>query len=177
MGVEMNRRSMMLAGLGLPFAMRAALAKSSRNAGLLILRASLDKSTIKLDGEFAIACSLEARKEFCRVFAPLSWGKDRGFELSLVTADGKTLQPKFPQQMPPPSKDKFAEAHFHELDVGESVSFRTKLKAKDIFPGPGSYKLYVSYVPEPGKADTKVMQAVLFEGGAVEVGPMKVKVV
>jgi hypothetical protein len=68
-------------------------------------------------------------------------------------------------------------AHFRELDVGESVSFRTKLKAKDVFPSPGNYKLRVTYVPEPPGKFTTVGQAVTMEDGPVEAAPLTVKVV
>jgi hypothetical protein len=68
-------------------------------------------------------------------------------------------------------------SHFRELDVGESTSFRTTVKAKDLFASPGSYELSAIYLPEPNRAFTKVQDAIVFENGPVASGAVKIKVV
>lgn len=174
----MHRRAILAGSLGLPLLMRAALAAKRTNASLLLARFDLRSSPVHLDGEVTLACSLEARWEFCRVFVPLSWGYERGFKLVVAGPDGKTFEPKFHPPVPLPPLDAYKSgANFRELDVGENTGFRTKAKAKDIFPAPGSYTVHVVYVPEPLRAATTVGQAIVFENGPVETGSVRVKVV
>ena len=170
-----TRRTILIGTLGVPFVVQAALAKGSSNAALLRCTMSLNKSTIKLDGDFAIVCTLEARLKFCRIYAPLNWGNVRGFRLKLVGADGKSTEPQFHPPVTPSAA--YDNARFHELDVGETVNFRSTLPTKSVFPGPGTFALSAIYVPEPLRAVTHVQDAIVFENGQVESGAERVKVV
>jgi len=170
-----TRRTILIGTLGVPFVVQAALAKGSANAALLRCTMSLGKSTVELGGNFAVMCTLEARLKFCRIYAPLNWGNVRGFRLKLVAADGKSTEPQFHPPVTPPAT--YDDARFHELDVGESVNFRSMLPAKSVFPGPGSFTLSAIYVPEPLRSVTHVQDAIVFENGPVESGAERVKVV
>jgi len=168
-----TRRAFLTVAGGIPFAFRAALAAGYSNAALLRCTMSLGKTSLKLDGDFKIVCALEARRKFVRLYAPLAWGDVRGFRLKIVGPDGKPVEPQFHPPVTPPAT--FDSARFHELDVGETVSFSSTLPVKSVFPGPGSFKLSAIYVPEPLRAATHVQDAIVFENGQVESGAVLVK--
>ena len=167
-----TRRAILIATAGIPLA--AALAKGYSNAALLRCTMSLNKTSLALGGDFSIVCALEARRKFCRIYAPLAWGDVRGFRLKLMAADGKASEPQFHPPVTPPAA--YDSARFHELDVGETVSFRSTLPVKSVFPGPGTFKLGAIYLPEPLRAAAHVQDAIVFEDGAVESGMVLVKV-
>jgi len=170
-----TRRTILIGSVGLPFVAQAALARGTPNSELLKLTMSVNKSTLELGGEFTVVCALEARLKFVRIYAPLAWGDVRGFRLKLVGADGKTTEPNFHPPVTPPVT--YDNARFHELDVGEAISFRSTLAVKDVFGAPGVFKLGAIYIPEPLRALTHVQDAVVFENGAVESGAVRVDVV
>jgi len=172
-----SRRSVLIGTAVSPLAIRAALAKGSYNTELLKLTVGLNKTTVPLDDEFAIVCTLEARLKFCRVYVPLSWGSERGFRLKIEAAGGKPNEPNLHPPGPPMANMFKDGSHFRELDVGESTSFRSVLKARDVFGAQGAFKLSVLYVPEPLKAFTGVQDAIVFENGIVESGATRMKVV
>jgi hypothetical protein len=170
-----TRRTILISTIGVPFMLQAAIARGNSNSELLKCTMSLNKSTVKLDGDFTIVCTLEARLKFCRIYAPLSWGDVRGFKLKLVGADGKATEPQFHPPVAPPAA--FDNVRFHELDVGEAISFRSTLQAKSVFPSSGIFKLTAIYIPEPLRAATHVQNAILFENGPVESGATRVTAV
>jgi hypothetical protein len=156
---------------------QAALAKGSYNAELLKLTVGLNNTTVPLDSDLAVVCTLESRLKFVRVYAPLGWGSERGFKLKIEAPNGKLAEANFHPPGPPMANTFKDGSHFHELDVGESTSFRSVMKVKDVFGSQGSFKLSVLYVPEPMKAFTAVQDAIVFENGPVESGAVRVKVV
>jgi hypothetical protein len=171
-----RRRAIILGAVGFPLVVHAALGKGTVNSGLLLARIGLDRSTIPFDGEFSVTCSLGARLKFCRVYLPLRWAEKSGFQLDVIGPDNKVSGPqRYPLSVLPEAASFGSLSHYHELDVGEQVSFHTKMKTKDVFPSSGSYKLRAIYLPEP-PAKLAVGQAIVAENGPVETGLVRARV-
>jgi hypothetical protein len=172
-----TRRTVLITTAISPLLARLALAKGSYNAELLKLTVGLNNTTLSLDGDFTIVCTLESRLKFVRVYAPLNWGSERGFRLKIVAPNGKLTQADLHIPGPAIAKMFNDNSHFHELDVGESTSFRSELKARDVFGALGTFNLSALYTPEPMRAFTSVQDAIVFENGSVESGSVRIKVV
>lgn len=172
-----TRRTVLIATAISPLVAQAALAKGSYNSELLKLTVGLDNTTVPLDSDFTIVCTLESRLKFVRVYAPLSWGSERGLKLKVEAPNGKLSEANVHPPGPPMASMFKDGSHFHELDVGESTSFRSVMKVMNVFGSRGSFRLSVLYVPEPMKAFTGVQDAIVFENGSVESGAVRVKVV
>lgn len=172
-----TRRAILVGAVCLPFCGTAARAAATTNSSLLACRLTLDRTQVRRDGMVRIGASLEALREHVRIFAPMRWGNLRGFRLAVKTPQGHIIEPVFhpPVPLPPPLMVRGL-GNYREVDVGEQAAFSAVVKARDIFPSTGLFRVKAIYVPEPSRSGAPV-QAIVYENGPVESGAVTVAVV
>ena len=141
----------------------------------LICRASVDRQNIDYNEAFELTALLEWVEGDGRVFVPLTWGL-RGFQVSTSDTNATFRNPPINNFHPPPLQALNDPAWFIHMSRGAIVGEKGSFRAREFFPEPGTFTIFVGYLSPVPREFTHLVRAVVTEDGVFNAPPISVTV-
>jgi len=175
--MHLRRRNFLLNAAGLAVAGNAVGTDAFAQAPSIICRAYADRTRLDMTGRFILTAILECAGGNPRMYVPATWGY-RGFRASVVDEKtGVTTDPSISQFHPPPPQMLNDVRNFVRMYPGMIVGDTREFDAKEFFPKPGVYRVFVGYLSPVSRAVTRVEDALVSDGGMINARAFSMTVV